>query len=255
MLDYFLPQIFLGVAQQRLFRRGIPVLTYHYVSDQAPHGADPFLYVTPRRLDEQLAALRAAGYSTGTLSDILSTRENDEKKVVITFDDGSRNVFENAIEILGRHQFRAVQFIVANSIGQRNEWDIKHGAPAEPLMDAAQIREWLAAGHDIGSHSSAHPNLSHRSEREAREQIAGSKKSLEDRFGIPIHHFAYPHGKWNPSIRDLVAEAGYTTACTTKFGINTHATGRFELNRITPLSSGELIGKAKHRLLRKMAGR
>ena len=34
--------------------------------------------------------------------------------------------------------------------------------------------------------------------------------------GKPIAHFCYPYGDWNEPVRDLVMEAGYLTACTTR---------------------------------------
>jgi peptidoglycan/xylan/chitin deacetylase (PgdA/CDA1 family) len=69
--------------------------------------------------------------------------------------------------------------------------------------------------------------------RDAREEIFASKKKLEDLFGIAVEDFCYPYGDWNESVRDLVVEAGYRTACTTEFGLNTPATPPLALRRIT----------------------
>jgi peptidoglycan/xylan/chitin deacetylase (PgdA/CDA1 family) len=95
------------------------------------------------------------------------------------------------------------------------------------------VRLWLAAGHQIGSHTLTHPWLTRLSGPEAREQIVSSKKALEDFFGLPIRHFCYPYGDWDATVRDLVAEAGYETACTTQAGVNTPGTDRFALKRFT----------------------
>ncbi|EEF57260.1 polysaccharide deacetylase family protein [Pedosphaera parvula] len=252
MLDLFCSELFLGFAQRRLFERGLPVFTYHSIAAPSVGVKDPFLYVTPSRFSQQLETLAEAGFTSGTLDEVAQNRNNRGKKVVITFDDGYLNVLDNGLKILLQHKFRAIQFIVADLIGTRNEWDVKHGDIAEALMDVSQIREWLAAGQEIGSHSSTHRNLSKLNQVEAREQIFGSKKKLEDTFGIPIRHFCYPHGKWNPMIRDLVGEAGYVTACTTEFGVNTSATAKFELNRIFCLSEYEMMRKTRHRIMRKL---
>ena len=53
----------------------------------------------------------------------------------------------------------------------------------------------------------------------AREEIAASKKALEDRFGFAVKHFCYPYGEVSPAVRDTVAEAGFETAVTTVPGI------------------------------------
>jgi peptidoglycan/xylan/chitin deacetylase (PgdA/CDA1 family) len=248
-------QFFLAPAQRRLFAQGMPVFTYHSIAT-APRGArDPFLYVTPERFDEQLTLLAKHGFSSGSLDDIAHSSANADKKFVITFDDGYCNVLDNALEILVHHRARSIQFIVADLIGTRNEWDVVHGDVPEPLMDAAQIRTWLQAGQEIGSHSLTHRNLAKLSTADAREQVFASKKKLEDLFGVPIRHFCYPHGKWTPAVRDLVREAGYATACTTEFGVNTSGTPSFELNRVFVLSRSEMLKKAAHRVARKISGR
>jgi hypothetical protein len=61
----------------------------------------------------------------------------------------------------------------------------------------------------------------------------GSKKKLEDRFGLPIEHFAYPFGDYNSAVVDVVREAGFKTASTMHRGINTPETSAWELNRWT----------------------
>ncbi|NBS83178.1 MAG: polysaccharide deacetylase family protein [Verrucomicrobia bacterium] len=63
--------------------------------------------------------------------------------------------------------------------------------------------------------------------------MVGSKKKLEDRFGISIEHFAYPYGDYNDSVRDVVREAGFKTASTMHRGVNTPDTSTWELRRWT----------------------
>jgi peptidoglycan/xylan/chitin deacetylase (PgdA/CDA1 family) len=233
-------------------RRGVPVFAYHKVALAPPGTTDPFLYVSPRNFEQQLAALTNTGFVSAEPGDALAGQNEGPLKAVITFDDGCCNVFQYALEPLARHRFRAIQFLVADLLGKKNQWDITKGDCEEGLMDEAQVRDWLAAGHLIGSHSSTHRNLRRLSADEAREEIFGSKKKLEDRFGVAIEHFCYPYGSWNESLRDFAGMAGYRTACTMDFGVNTPATQRFELRRIIPLSGLELLRKIRHRLLRKI---
>ncbi len=244
----------MGRAQRRLCSRGLPILTYHKIAEPPAGTTDPFLYVGPERFAEQLGILQQEGFVSVSLAESPPATGNREKKIVVTFDDGCVNVLKHALRPLSRHKFRAIQFLVAGFLGKRNEWDVKKGDVPEALMDEAQVRGWLAAGHEIGSHSATHRNLRHLAPAEAREEIFGSKKSLEDKFGIEIKHFCYPYGSYNESVRDLVSEAGYQTACTTEFGVNTSAASVFELRRIIPLSSGEVLRKIRHRLGRKFSG-
>jgi peptidoglycan/xylan/chitin deacetylase (PgdA/CDA1 family) len=251
MLGSIRARLFLSAAQRKLWGAGLPVFVYHRIALPPPGAQDPFLYVAPRRLDEQLTALDAAGCSAVTLDEMQSAPDHWRNKFVITFDDGCRDVFEQALAILSRQRCPAIQFIVSDFIGKRAEWDVVKGDVPESLMDQAEIKEWLAAGHQIGSHSATHPNLKRLPPSDAREEIFASKKRLEDSFGVAVQHFCYPFGVRNEAVRGLVAEAGYRTACTMDFGVNTAATPRFALHRIAPLSGWELWRKAIHRLGRK----
>jgi peptidoglycan/xylan/chitin deacetylase (PgdA/CDA1 family) len=258
MLGWFSPQIFLGRAQRRLLDHGLPVFTYHKL-EPAPAGTtDPFLYVSSRRFDEQLQAFRQAGYASASLDELFG---NDlppgqatagSHKVALTFDDGCRNVLDHGLPILARHQFKAIQFLVSGSLGGLNEWDIAKGDVPERLMDESEVRQWLAAGHYIGSHSATHRNLRKLKPEEAREEVFASKKLLEDKFGIEVRYFCYPYGSWNESVRDLAQEAGYRAAFTVRFGVNNPATPRYELQRVIPLSATEYLRKVLHRLGRRV---
>ncbi len=252
MLGWFTPTVFLGPAQRRLFDRGVPLFAFHKIAFPPQSTRDPFLYDAPPRFEAQLGALRAKGYVSGTISEALISTENPQRKVVITFDDGCRNVLENGREILARHGFHAIQFLVAGLLGQRNEWDVSKGDAPEDLMTEDEVREWLAAGHEIGSHSMTHRNLRKLSQAEAREEISASKKRLEDKFGISIRHFSYPFGSWNPPVRDLVIEAGYESASTMDFGVNSRQTPARELRRLFALTSFDLLRKAIHRARRRL---
>lgn len=244
------PLIFLSAAQKNLMAEGAGVYCYHYLGSAPKRCNDPFLFVSAQSFRAQLTALKNSEYTVTNLSNIAGSPP--EKKVVLTIDDGARNFFEQGTKILGEFGFRAIQFIVSGQIGGINEWDAKHGHPQIPLMDDGQIREWLAEGHEIGSHSVNHRNLSKLNEKEARHQIIDSKKELEDRFGVPILHFSYPHGKFTPLTQDLVLEAGYETASTTRFGVHSAAQNLTSLPRIQPLSTGELAGKVIHRVRQKL---
>ncbi len=244
--------VMMSRAQQRLFMRGGPIFTYHKIGD-APKGTrDSFLYTRAPELERQLALLIENGFQPVNLDDTAVSPGLALKKFAVTFDDGFQNVFENGFEILRRHQVCAIQFLVSGAIGKRNDWDVAKGDLPEPLMNTTQVKQWLAAGHQIGSHSMTHRNLKKLSTAEAREEIFGSKKSLEDSFGVPVRHFCYPFGGWTAPVRDLVVEAGYQTACTVDFGVNDNNGDRFVLKRIIPLSRGDLLRKVFHRLFQRV---
>jgi peptidoglycan/xylan/chitin deacetylase (PgdA/CDA1 family) len=204
---------------------------YHKIAPQ-PRGARiRGLYLSPAKLTQQLEELATAGFTTPDFAELPEPGQPNHA-IALTFDDGFISAFENALEPLARHKFRAIQFLVADRIGQFNEWEVQLGELREPLMDAAQVRDWIAAGHEIGAHSLTHPYLTRVSFREAREEVTSSKKKLEDLFGVPVKHFSYPYGDWNEAIGDLVRDAGFATACTTVAGVNHRDTSPWALKRI-----------------------
>ena len=227
-----LPAYYSGLpAFRRLFTQGNPVLTYHKLGPRPWRVRLKGLYLSQSLFSRQLAELRAAAYQNGSLEGCLTPVK--EQRIVITFDDGYENVLRYGLEPLAAHHFKAIQFLPVACLGRWNEWDVAVGEARCPIMDAAQVRDWLAAGHEIGSHTLTHPYLTRLAPPEAREEIAASRKRLEDLFGRRIVHFCYPYGDWNQAVRDLVAEAGYQTACTTEPGVNTPDASPFELKRFT----------------------
>ena len=214
-----------------VFQTGTPILTYHKLGPRPPGVRLKGLYVGEKLFARQLGELRAAGFASGTLE--TCTTPCASRQLVITFDDGFENVLRHGLKPLAENQFQAVQFLVAGRLGQSNEWDQREGEAPEPLMDAGQIREWLAAGHGIGSHTLTHPFLTRLSPAAAREEITASRKKLEDLFSRPVEDFCYPYGDWNEAVRDLVMAAGYKTACTIIPGVNTPEVSPFALKRFT----------------------
>ena len=214
-----------------LFGQGNPILTYHKLGPRPRKVRLKGMYMSSRLFARQLEELRAAGFTAGTLDTCAGPVTPG--RIVITFDDGYANVLRYGLEPLGAAGFKGIQFLVADLLGEHNTWDVPQGEAPEVMMEAAQVREWLAAGHEIGSHTLTHPFLTKLSPAQAREEITASRKKLEDLFARPIAHFCYPYGDSNEAVRDMVQSAGYKTACTTNPGLNHAADSPFALNRFT----------------------
>src|SRR5690606_26230159 len=101
-----------------------------------------------------------------------------------------------------------------------------------PLMDPSEVREWLAAGQQIGSHTLTHPWLTRVPITTVREEIRASRRKLEDLFGVPVVDFCYPYGDWNIPVHDEVIAAGYQTAVTTALGVNGPEADPWALRRL-----------------------
>jgi peptidoglycan/xylan/chitin deacetylase (PgdA/CDA1 family) len=218
---------------RELFRTGRPVLTYHHVGRRPRDARLKGLYVSGKLFARQMKELEEQGFSAPDYDSVTQRRVNSQRQVFLTFDDGFRDVFINALPVLKKHHFRAIQFLVADFLGKTSAWQAHSGGESEQLMDDAEVKDWLATGQQIGSHTRTHPWLTHVAPAVVCEEIFGSKKALEDRFGVAVEHFCYPYGDWNEAVRDLVIAAGYKTACTTKAGVNTPSDSPFSLKRFT----------------------
>lgn len=213
------------VHHRSYLKAGRPVLMYHHLGTPPVGSPAGVLYVSRDLFRRQLRELRAAGYRSASPGEVVGPPGGPGRVVCITFDDGYEDAFRAGLAPLAENGFHATMFLISGRIGGASE-------PSGPMMDAAQVRDWLASGHRIGSHTVSHPRLSAISRDRAREEIAASKKGLEDRFGVPIADFCYPYGDWDEAVRDMVAEAGYSTACTAEPGLNGASASPHEIRRL-----------------------
>lgn len=216
---------------RRLFSSGLPVLCYHKIGTKPPGAKVKGGYMSAALFTRQMMQLREEGYTSVSPRGPAGTGSTP-REIVLTFDDGSLSVLENAVGPMADAGYRAINYLVSDLLGSVNQWDVAWGEVPDRLMDDAQIREWMAAGHEIGAHTRTHPRLSRLPPAQAREEIAGSKKSLEDRFGVSVRHFCYPYGDHSPTVRSMVEEAGFETAVTVEPGVWRPATDRFLIPRI-----------------------
>jgi peptidoglycan/xylan/chitin deacetylase (PgdA/CDA1 family) len=197
----------------------IPILMYHQVGVPAPHGT-PYrgLTVPTDSFRRQMAWMRRLGYRGLAMRDLMPYLRGERRGKVfgITFDDGFRNVHRNAMPVLADMGFTATNYFVARHFGGSNFWDQAAGVPASPLMTVDEMREWAAAGNEVGSHTLDHVHLPRLDADEARRQMAGSRQELEDALGGPVTAFCYPYGEFTDALMSMAREAGYDNATLTR---------------------------------------
>jgi peptidoglycan/xylan/chitin deacetylase (PgdA/CDA1 family) len=145
--------------------------------------------------------------------------EKQGKVVGITFDDGYRNVYENALPVLQRLGFTSTNYFVVHQLGGGNVWDYEKGIAHSPLMSVGEMQAWARAGQEVGSHTLDHVHLPQVQLSEARRQIFDSKTRLEQLVEHEVTAFCYPYGHENAELRALVQHAGYSSATTTDGGL------------------------------------
>jgi peptidoglycan/xylan/chitin deacetylase (PgdA/CDA1 family) len=154
-----------------------------------------------------------------------------ENAAVLTFDDGFRDFYLEALPILTRYGFTATVYVVTNYAGETSAWLTGFGEHNRPMLSWPQIREMSALGIEIGAHTKSHPALDGIPLTRAREEIGGSKRALEDKLGAEVLSFAYPFGFYNKAVRSLVEEAGYKSACAVRYAMSSAGDDPFALCR------------------------
>ena len=81
----------------------------------------------------------------------------------------------------------------------------------------------LRDGWEIDAHTLTHPDLTTVDAARLRREVAGSRRWLRHAFGVPVDFFAYPSGRYNPTVEAAVRAAGYMGATTTQLGQATRA--------------------------------
>ena len=155
-----------------------------------------------------------------------------ERPIVISFDDGYADFLVNAVPVLQRYGFEATLYVVTKYVGQSSAWLQGQGAGDRSMLTWAQVAEVNAAGIECGAHSHTHVQLDTVPLSEAREEIARSKRELEQHLNQPVETFAYPYGYHTARVRELVQEAGFISACAVKHAVSTVDDDRFALSRI-----------------------
>ena len=84
---------------------------------------------------------------------------------------------------------------------------------------------------EIGAHTVTHPMLARLDVADQRREVQDSKSELE-RFGNEVTGFSYPNGSWSSRTCDLVEEAGFGYACTSRQAVVRRNSDRYCLPRI-----------------------
>jgi peptidoglycan/xylan/chitin deacetylase (PgdA/CDA1 family) len=131
----------------------------------------------------------------------------DDRYFHLSFDDGFRNVLENAVPVLDRLEIPALMLVPTALIGT-------YWGPIE-MLTWDGVREVRDAGLDVGSHGSTHSRLADLSPGELEREIRGSKEEIEDRLGEACRYFSWPFGgraDLGPAGTDLLRESGFSAA-------------------------------------------
>lgn len=211
----------------------VSILLYHDFVERIPRSD---MMVSRGVFRAQMQALKDANIPVIPMADVLAWKRGERNipdySVVITLDDGWVGVHEIAYPILKEFGYPFTLYLYKKYVGG-----------AGRSMTVEQIKEMLAHGAELGSHSVSHQAMALMSRSKPPEQyqawlheeIVESKRWLEETFQSPCRTFAFPYGNKTADIVKQVMDAGYEAAVTVNPQKTTWDTPSGELPRFTQL--------------------
>jgi peptidoglycan/xylan/chitin deacetylase (PgdA/CDA1 family) len=187
-------------ADWKPFKGPVPILEYH-VLGSPPEGAPyPELYVGRTDFEKQMDWLEERGYEAVTLEQVQEAWYHKgklpPKPIVISFDDGYRPQYTFALPTLRKHGWAGV---------------LNLKAEGSELYES-NVKEMIEAGWELAAHTIHHLDLTELGPEELKEEVAGSRKILQEEFEVPVNNFCYPAGQFDETVIEAVEAAGYTGA-------------------------------------------
>jgi len=216
--------------KNNLSRSKIPVLMYHHIQDvHTENWIEKDLSVSISNFDLQMAFLKKEGFQTIKLLHLVQNDFSNSKPIVITFDDGYKDVYENAYPIMKKYGFRGTLFVIDKLIG------------APGYVNLAMLKQLAKEGWEIGGHSRTHRNLTNLEPEELSKEIF-----LTNYINSPV--FAYPAGKHNETVRNYLKDAGFVAAVTTESGFYQPGDDPLAIKRIR-IKGGDSIERFAKKVL------
>lgn len=208
----------------------LPILTFHAIED-----TPSIISFAPRVFLNGLAQLHEHGYQALDLLDAMQRLSLGDPvpahAVVLTFDDGYKSVYDEAFPILQRYGMSATIFL---TVGTDRASTSSRRLPTlcgRPMLSWGEIREMARSGIRFGAHTLTHPDLTKSTPEQIEAEIAESKAIIEDALGMAVPCFAYPFGRYNRHIEDMVRQH-FACACTDMLGLLGARSNPFAIDRI-----------------------
>jgi peptidoglycan/xylan/chitin deacetylase (PgdA/CDA1 family) len=218
----------------------VPILMYHRIDYLRPTLPEITrrLTVDPGDFARQMGWLKANGFHTLTQTELhaalLHGAALPSKPILVTFDDGYRDVLGKASPVIEQLGLHATEYVISGRL---------HGTDPS-FLTARELRVLEQRGIEIGSHTVTHADLPTLDDASALEELRASKLTLERAVGHPVRWFAYPYGAHDARIVSLVRRTGYELAVTTQAGTCQTARRALELERLEVLDTTGVAGLA-----------
>ena len=187
----------------------VSILGYHDLAENLPETA---MRIHTSKFRKQMETIRQLGLKVITLDEFAAWKKGEKEipkqAILITFDDGWKSVYTDAYPVLKEFGFPFTVFLYKNYVDGGGK-----------ALTTPMIREMIAAGATVGSHSVSHPypltvknfrkKGPHEFDAYLRKEIGESKRFLESKIGARVTTYAYPGGFHTEEMFPLADEFGY----------------------------------------------
>lgn len=226
-------RVLAAVAPDGSPARGASLLIYHRVGA----GTQDELDVSTDQFRQQLDVLGEHDVvSLDTALDRLD-HGSSEPSVVLTFDDGFADVYDNAWPLLRERQVPFTIYLASAYMGETMLWPGSTAkGPHGMGLTWGQLEELVASGLcTIGNHTHSHV----RPERVSVDELDRCSDTVERHLGVRPRHFTYPWGVPVPALDSVLGER-FRSSSTGLIGRNDPDTDRQRLRRIPVRQSDPL---------------
>ena len=185
------------------------ILTFHSIDE-----AGTVLSFPQATFAKLLAALHDSGMPVCDLDTLLAP--STTRGVALTFDDGMRSVFTQALPVLREYAVPAHLFLTTGAMDGTNRWATQPAhAPSFDMLSWDEIEQLHGGGMRIESHTQSHPDLRELDAIQIAVECEAADQLIESRLGRRPRFFAYPYGYRNVQVCDAV-RGRYQASVTTE---------------------------------------
>ena len=181
----------------------IPILLYHNIPTEKSERKDYYMNTTAKQFEKQIVGLKDLGYTFITYDDLIKYYNNElalpEYVVLITFDDGYLNNYENAFPIIKKYNIPVTIFVIDDCVG------------APGYFTWQQAKEMEQSGLvSIHTHGKTHIPYGNESADIVENYISYAHSNLEQQLGHPSKKvFAYPYGSCSDISIKALSDQGF----------------------------------------------
>jgi peptidoglycan/xylan/chitin deacetylase (PgdA/CDA1 family) len=169
---------------------------------------------------------------------------------VITFDDGYRDNFLEAVPLLKDAGLTATFFVATGFVGTDRDFrhdlretgastgfdsDLDGNGTRYPKLQWDDLRAMQSDGFEIGAHTENHTNLGQADAEVIDLEVRGSLEKINCELGTRQRAFSFPWGKPHDISQkaiEAVKAAGYYAAASAYGGANGRNTDLFDIRRV-----------------------